>query len=234
MVLGVSGGPIWFDRSLHVALVAYPAARDAGEMTTTSTRLRRRGIRLEYVTIGWNLIEAGIALTAGFAAGSIALVGFGFDSMIEVVAASVVVWQLRHEISGGADDEERERRALRLIAVTFFTLSAYVASEAVRNLVTGEPAATSTVGIVLASVSLVVMPSLAWLKRRTGQQLQSRTLVADSAETFLCAWLSAILLVGLALNATVGWWWADPLAALVIAWLALREGLEAWRGETCC
>jgi len=196
----------------------------------TDVTLRRRGLWLEYLTIGWNLIEAVIAIAAGVAAGSIALVGFGFDSTIEVVAASVVVWQFRAELRGGVD-EERERRALRLIAVTFFVLAAYVSFEAVRDLLVGEAAATSTVGIVLAAVSLAVMPSLAWLKRRTGNQLGSKTLVADSAETFLCAWLSAILLVGLILNATVGWWWADPIAALGIAWLALREGLEAWRDE---
>lgn len=196
----------------------------------TDVALRRRGLWLEYLTIGWNLIEAVIAIAAGLAAGSIALVGFGFDSTIEVVAASVVVWQFRAELRGGVD-EQRERRALRLIAVTFFVLAVYVSFEAVRDLLVGEVAATSTVGIVLAAVSLVVMPVLAWLKRRTGIQLGSRTLVADSAETFLCAWLSAVLLVGLVLNATVGWWWADPIAALIIAWLALREGLEAWQDE---
>jgi divalent metal cation (Fe/Co/Zn/Cd) transporter len=185
---------------------------------------------LEYLTIGWNVIEAAVAVAAGIAAGSIALVGFGFDSTIEVVAASVVVWQLRAELRGGVDDD-RERRALKLIAVTFFVLAGYVTVEAIRDLLTGEQAATSTVGIVLAAVSLAVMPTLAWMKRQTGIRLESKTLVADSAETLLCAWLSAILLAGLVLNATVGWWWADPLAGLGIAWLALREGVEAWRGE---
>ena len=192
--------------------------------------LRRRGLVLEYLTIGWNVIEAAVAVAAGVAAGSIALVGFGFDSTIEVVAASVVVWQFRAELRGGVD-EDRERRALRLIAVTFFVLAGYVTVEAIRDLFTGEQAGTSTVGIVLASVSLAVMPTLAWLKRRTGIRLGSKTLVADSAETFLCAWMSAILLAGLVLNATVGWWWADPIAGLGIAWLAVREGGEAWRGE---
>lgn len=192
--------------------------------------LRRRGLWLEYLTIGWNVIEAVVAVGAGMAASSIALVGFGFDSMIEVVAASVVVWQFRAELRGGVDDD-RERRALKLIAVTFFVLAAYVTFEAVRDLLVAEEAEPSMVGIVLASLSLVVMPALAWLKLRTGRQLNSRTLVADSAETFLCAWLSAILLAGLVLNATVGWWWADPAAALGIAWLAVREGVEAWRGE---
>jgi divalent metal cation (Fe/Co/Zn/Cd) transporter len=192
--------------------------------------LRRRGLVLEYLTIGWNVIEAVVAVTAGIAAGSIALVGFGFDSTIEVVAASVVVWQFRAELRGGVD-EERERRALKLIAATFFVLAAYVTVEAIRDLLTGERAEMSTVGIVLAAVSLAVMPTLAWLKRQTGIRLESRTLVADAAETFLCAWLSAILLAGLVLNATVGWWWADPVAGLGIAWLAVNEGVEAWRAE---
>ena len=192
--------------------------------------LRRRGLWLEYVTIGWNVIEGVVAVGAGLATTSIALVGFGFDSMIEVAAASVVVWQFRAELRGGVD-EDRERRALKMIAVTFLLLAGYVTFEAVRNLLTAEVAEPSMVGIVLASVSLGVMPVLAWLKLRTGRRLNSRTLVADSAETFLCAWLSAILLAGLVLNATVGWWWADPIAALGIAWLAVREGTEAWRGE---
>lgn len=192
--------------------------------------LRRRGLLLEYLTIGWNVIEGVVAVTAGLAAGSIALVGFGFDSTIEVVAASVVVWQFRAELRGGID-EEREQLALKVIAVTFFVLAAYVIVEAVRDLVVAEAAKPSKIGIVLAAVSLAVMPTLAWLKRRTGRQLASRTLVADSVETFLCAWLSAILLAGLILNATVGWWWADPVAALGIAGLATREGIEAWRGE---
>jgi divalent metal cation (Fe/Co/Zn/Cd) transporter len=193
----------------------------------TTAPLRQRAIRLEYLTITWNVIEAVVAVTSGIIAGSIALVGFGFDSSIEAFAASVVLWQFR----GGAD-EEREQRALRIIAVTFFVLAAYITVESLRDLfLAHEQAGTSAVGIVLAVVSLIVMPTLAWGKRRTGQQLNSATLIADSAETFLCAWLSAILLVGLVLNATVGWWWADPIAALGIAALAIREGLEAWRGD---
>nr|MBA3630722.1 cation transporter [Actinomycetota bacterium] len=163
---------------------------------------------------------------AGFLAGSIALVGFGFDSMIEAFAASVVVWQLK-----GSSSEEREHRALRMIAVTFFVLAAYVTLESVRDLLSHEEPSQSTVGIVLAIVSLIVMPTLGWLKRKTGEAMNSRVLIADSAETFLCSWLSGILLLGLVLNATVGWWWADPVAALGIAWLALREGREAWSGE---
>jgi divalent metal cation (Fe/Co/Zn/Cd) transporter len=196
----------------------------------TRTTLGRRGLRLEYLTIGWNVVEAAVAIGAGLAAGSIALVGFGFDSTIEVAAAAVVVWQLRGELRGEID-EDRERRALKLIAVTFFVLAAYVTFEAARTLITRDVPDTSTVGIVLAAVSLAVMPTLAWLKRRTALRMGSRTLLADSAETFLCAWLSAILLGGLVLNSTVGWWWADPLAALGIAYLAVREGAEAWQGD---
>ncbi|MGH2382237.1 MAG: cation transporter [Candidatus Limnocylindria bacterium] len=194
--------------------------------------LRRQGLRLEYLTIGWNVIEGIVAIAAGIAAGSIALVGFGFDSSIEVFAATVVVWHFRAEERGGVD-EAQERRALRLIAVTFFVLAAYVTVEAARDLVIGAEPETSRVGIIMACLSLVVMPTLALAKRRIGRQLGSATLVADSTETFLCSWLSAILLVGLVLNATVGWAWADPVAGLAIAWLALREGREAWRGDEC-
>jgi divalent metal cation (Fe/Co/Zn/Cd) transporter len=141
-----------------------------------------------------------------------------------------VVWQFRAEVRGGVD-EEREQRALRMIAATFFLLAAYVAFEAIRTLINREAPDPSTVGVVLAAVSLAVMPTLAWLKRKTALQMGSKTLLADSAETFLCAWLSAILLAGLILNSTLGWWWADPIAALGIAYLATREGLEAWRGD---
>jgi divalent metal cation (Fe/Co/Zn/Cd) transporter len=193
--------------------------------TTGRSPLLNRGLRLEYLTISWNLVEAFVAVGFGLAAGSIALVGFGFDSLIEVFAASVVIWELR----GVAED--RERIALRLIAVSFFVLAGCVSFESVRDLVVQAEPSESTPGIVLAGVSLVVMPLLAWAKRRTGQALGSPTLVADAAETMLCSLLSLILLIGLVLNATVGWWWADPAAAIGIATLALREGVEAWPGE---
>ena len=190
-----------------------------------STKLRRLGLRLEYLTIGWNAVEAVVAVGSGIVAGSIALVGFGFDSLIEVFAASVVVWEFR------GLSEERERRALRLIAISFFVLTAYVIFESARDLLVRAEPRASIPGIVLALVSLTVMPLLARAKRKTGKALGSATLVADAAETMLCALLSAILLAGLVLNATLGWWWADPLAALGIASLALREGVEAWRGD---
>lgn len=186
----------------------------------------RRAVRLEWFTIAWNVVEAVVAIGAGVVAGSIALVGFGFDSSIESFAAGVVLWQLR-----GADDPARRERALKLIAVTFFLLAGYVTFESVRDLLTRTEPETSAVGIGLAIVSLIVMPALGFAKKRVADAMNSAVLRADAAETILCAWLSGILLVGLLLNATVGWWWADPLAALGIAWLAVREGREAWLGE---
>jgi divalent metal cation (Fe/Co/Zn/Cd) transporter len=192
--------------------------------TTRLDALRRRGLLLEYATISWNVLEAVIAVWAGLAANSIALIGFGLDSLIEVFAAGMVVWEFR----GVA--EERTARALRLIAISFFVLAAYVVVEAGRDLIVGSEAGESLPGVILAAVSLLFMPLLAFAKRRTGSAMNSRTLLADATETLLCSYLSAILLVGLLLNATVGWWWADPLAAIGIAYLALREGVEAWRG----
>jgi len=189
---------------------------------------RRLGIHLELLTVGWNAIEAVVAISAGIAAGSVALVAFGLDSVIEVSAALVVLWQFL-----GAP-EDRERRALRLIGACFFALAGYVTLSSLIDLATRSEPDASTVGIILTAVSLVVMPALAWAKRRAGQHMGSRTLVADSTQTQLCAYLSATTLAGLAANRAFGWWWADPLAALVIAAVAIREGREAWRGDTCC
>lgn len=189
---------------------------------------RRRAFRLEYLTISWNIVEGLVAIASGVAAGSIALVGFGFDSFIEVFAAAVVVWQLR------GVSKEREQRALKLVAASFFLLAAYVVIESGRDLIVGSRAGESTPGIAIASVSLLVMPLLARAKRRTAAAMGNATLKADAAETLLCTYLSAILLVGLALNAVLSWWWADSVAALGIAYLAVREGREAWRGEDCC
>ncbi len=190
---------------------------------TPAATLRRRALWAEYFTISWNVIEAVVAIGAGIVAASIALVGFGFDSSIEGFAAAVVIWQLR-----GGEDEGRERRAMKLIAITFFVLAAYVTVESVRNLVTSGEPEPSLVGIWLAAVSMVVMPTLGVIKKRLSTRMNNQVLRADAAETFLCAWLSVILLAGLVLNAWFGWWWADPLAALGIAALALREGKEAW------
>lgn len=188
----------------------------------TADPLARRALRLEYATIGWNTVEALVAVAAGVAAGSIALVGFGLDSSIEIFAAGVVVWRFRGTSPG------RESVALRLIGVSFLLLAAYVGGQSVVNLATGAVAEESVVGIVLTALSLVVMPVLAYGKSRTAEAMGSRVLEAEAAETWLCVWLSAIVLGGLALNAWLGWWWADPVAGLGITALAVREGREAW------
>ncbi|QCU77527.1 cobalt transporter [Citricoccus sp. SGAir0253] len=191
--------------------------------------LRRRIRWIVAATISYNVVEAVVALAAGAVASSSALIGFGLDSVVEVLSAAAVAWQF-----AGADPERRERTALRLIAVSFLGLAAFVAVDAVRTLLGAAEPEHSPVGIALAAVSLVVMPALSWLERRTGRELGSASAVADSRQTLLCAYLSAVLLLGLLLNSLAGWTWADPLAALVIAGFAVREGLEAWRGETCC
>ena len=188
-------------------------------------RLRRRGFWLEYASMTWMTAEAAVAVTAGVLASSIALVGFGLDSVIEFSAAAIVVWQLR----GGG--EERETRAVRLIGVTFFALALYLTVEGIRDLVTHARPGQSAAGLAVAGAALIVMPGLAVAKRRTGQALGNRTLIADSAETAFCAFTSAATLLGVGLNTWLGWWQADPAAALIIAALALREGIEAWAGE---
>ncbi|WP_435744167.1 cation transporter [Nocardioides sp. SYSU DS0663] len=197
--------------------------------TTDRARLGRRAQLLAASSVAYNLVEAVIAIAAGVAAGSVALVGFGLDSTVEVSSGLIILWQFRHRLP-----ESREQQALRLMAWSFFALAAYVGFESARALVTGADPDTSRVGIALATASLVVMPLLSWAQRRTGRQLGSNAVVADSTQTLLCTYLSAVLLVGLVLNATLGWSWADPLAGLVIAAVAVREGLEAWRGEGCC
>lgn len=194
----------------------------------------RRAIRLETATIAYNVAEGLIAVTAGLVAGSVALTGFGFDSAIEVAAATVVLTRLRAELRGGHVDEDKERRALRFIAVTFFVLAAYVVSEGVRDLVTDSRPDTSWVGIALTGASIVIMPLLAWAKRRAGQDLGSALVIADAAETRLCAWLSVSTFVGLVAFATFEATWIDPVAGFVIAYFAIREGREAWEGELVC
>lgn len=178
--------------------------------------------------MSYNAIEAIVAIAAGAAASSIALIGFGLDSVVEMSTGLIIVWQFRHRLP-----ETRERAALRAIALSFFALAAYVAFESARGLLTGSDSEASSVGMIIAAVSLVIMPVLSWAQRRTGRQLGSPTVVADSKQTLLCTYLSAVLLAGLLLNATLGWWWADPVVGLVIAALAVREGLEAWRGDAC-
>lgn len=189
----------------------------------------RNGRRLEYFTLGWNVTEAAVAITAGVIAGSIAMIGFGADSVIESLSSIVLLWHLRSPEA----DERRERLALRLVGVCFLILAAYVAFDAVHSLIRRESPDASIVGIGLAIVSLIVMPLLARAKRRVAARLGSAALKADSRQTDLCAWLSAILLVGLALNAAFGWWWADPVAALVMVPIIIREGTQALRGEVC-
>jgi divalent metal cation (Fe/Co/Zn/Cd) transporter len=190
-------------------------------------RLRRRGFRLEYATMAWMVAEAGVAITAGLVAASIALVGFGLDSVIELFSAAIVIWQLRGEIAG----QDRETRAVRLIGVTFFALAAYLTVDSIRDLATQARPGQSVPGLAVTAAALIVMPALAMAKRRTGQALGNRTLVADSAETAFCVFTSAAALLGVGLNAWLGWWWADPAAALLIAALAVREGIECWQQE---
>jgi len=191
--------------------------------------LRRRIRLLVAATITYNVVEAIVAISAGTVAGSIALVGFGLDSVIEVSSAAAVAWQF-----SAHDPERREQVALRVIAGSFFALAAYVTVEALRTLVTGSEPERSTVGIVLVAVSVVVMPFLSWAQRRAGRGLGSASAVADSRQTLLCTYLSAGVLVGLVLNAALGWWWADPVVALGLAVVAVREGREALHGQTCC
>jgi divalent metal cation (Fe/Co/Zn/Cd) transporter len=193
---------------------------DAGQ----AARLRRRGFWLEYASMAWMTAEAAIAITAGVIASSLALTGFGLDSVIEFFAAAIVVWQLR----GAGEGQDRETRAVRLIGVTFFALAAYLTVEGIRDLAGHTRPEQSIPGLAVAAAALVVMPLLAVAKHRTGRALGNQTLIADAAESALCALTSAAALLGASLNAWLGWWWADPAAGLVIAALAVREGLEAW------
>ena len=191
--------------------------------------LTRRVRLLVAATITYNVVEAVIALAEGTRVSSSALVGFGLDSTVEVASAAAVAWQF-----SARDPETREKAALRFIAFSFFALAAYVSVDAALSLAgVGEPQPT-TIGIALAAASLVIMPALSLTQRRAGRELNSRSAVADSKQTLLCAYLSAVLLAGLVLHSVLGWTWADPVAALGIAALAVREGLEAWRGDPCC
>ena len=207
--------------------VDHPAAigADANRRQVLTRRIRL----LVAGTISYNVVEAAVALAAGAQASSTALIGFGLDSVIEVSSAAAVAWQFSRP-----DHEAREKAALRIIALSFFALAAYVSVESVRALVGLAEPRPSIVGIVLAAVSLLVMPLLSWAQRRAGRELGSRSAVADSQQTLLCSYLSAVLLVGLGLNSLFGWSWADPIAGLVIAAVAVREGLEAWKGRNCC
>jgi divalent metal cation (Fe/Co/Zn/Cd) transporter len=191
--------------------------------------LQRRVRLLVGATITYNLVEGAVAITAGTAASSAALLGFGLDSFVEVTSAAAVAWQF-----AARDPEIREQTALRVIACSFFALAAYVTFDAARALLGVGEAEHSTPGLVLAALSLATMPLLSYAQRRAGRELGSASAVADSKQTLLCTYLSAVLLVGLALNSLLGWSWADPIAALVIAAVAVKEGREAWRGDACC
>ncbi len=190
----------------------------------------RAGRRLEYFTLGWNLTEAAVAVSAGLFAGSIALIGFGIDSLIESLSGGILLWRLQ----ATGTDPRRERLAHRLVGISFFVLALYVAFEAGKSLLRREEPDTSVVGIVLSIVSLIVMPLLARAKRRVAVKIDSRALHADSRQTDICAYLSAILLGGLLLNALFGWWWADPIAALCMLPMIIREGMEAVRDRSSC
>lgn len=203
-------------------------------MSAVATPMRRaqlqRRIRLLVAaTISYNIVEAAVALTEGARVSSAALVGFGLDSLVEVSSAAAIAWQFTAK-----DPEAREKTALRIVAFSFFALAIYVTVDSILALIGLQEPRHSPVGIGLAAVSLAVMPVLSLAQRRAGRELGSLSAVADSKQTLLCTYLSAVLLAGLLLNALAGWWWADPIAALVIAGVAAREGRQAWSGETCC
>jgi divalent metal cation (Fe/Co/Zn/Cd) transporter len=200
--------------------------------TTNVDRRAQLAVRAQLLagaSVAYNVIEAILAISWGRAADSAALVGFGLDSTVEVASGLVILWQFRHQVP-----ESREHTARRLIAVSFFALAAYVTVDSLTALATGQRPDASSLGIALAATSLAIMPLLSWAQRRTGRELGSGSVVADSTQTLLCTYLSAVLLLGLLANAFLGWWWLDAVAALVIAAVALREGLENWQGEDCC
>jgi divalent metal cation (Fe/Co/Zn/Cd) transporter len=192
----------------------------------------QRGIYLEYLTIAWNILEATVAVVRGVVAGSIALVGFGIDSFIETSSGGILLWRLRAE-HRGANVEQVERKALKLVGLSFLALAAYVAVDSIRTLLERQHPERSLVGIGVAVLSIVVMPWLAHQKRKTAGKLNSAALDADSRQSSLCAYLSCILLGGLALNAMLGWWWADAVAALLMVPIIAKEGLKGLRGESC-
>lgn len=201
-----------------------------GVLTGDRTRVLQRRVRLIVgAVIVYNVVEAATAITAGALASSTALVGFGLDSIVEVTSALAITWQYSHHTPS-----DRERRALRIVAYSFFALAAYVSVDAALSLIGNREAAHSSLGIGLAALSLIVMPIASMAERRTGEELGSASVVADSKQLLLCSYLSAVLLAGLVINSTLGWSWADPVAALFIAGLAVREGRNALRGDVCC
>lgn len=214
-------------------------------MTTIATAvepgrsaLLRRALRLEYLTVGWNVVEGLVAIAAGLAAGSVALIGFGVDSFVESASGSVMIWRLLAERNAAEDDEERvervERRAQKLVAGSLVLLAAYIAWGSITSLLAGERPQSSAVGIGLAVASLLAMWLLAREKRRVGIALGSRAMTADAFQTNACFWLSVVLLIGIGANALLGWWWADPIAALAMTVFIAKEAREAWRGDDDC
>lgn len=212
-----------------MSAVGLPSPRLRAQLSPARRATLQRRIRwIVAATIAYNVVEAVIALSAGTVASSAALVGFGLDSIVEVLSAAAVAWQF-----SSPDPHRRERAALRIIALSFFGLAAFVSVDAARSLLGFAEVQHSTVGIVLAAVSVVIMPAFSLFERRTGKELGSASAVADSKQTLICSYLSAAVLIGLVLNSTLGWAWADAVAALVIAGFAVREGVEAWRGDAC-
>ena len=203
------------------------------EVALNRQAVAERGKRLEYFTIAWNCLEGLVALIAGGLAGSISLVGFGIDSFIEVTSGATLLWRMTVD----AEEQTRERNerlSLRIVGTCFLALSAYVGYESLADLISTRAPEHSIPGIILACVSLVVMPILSRAKKRVGKELSSAAMTADAKQTDFCVYLSAILLAGLLLNATLGWWWADPVAALAMVPIIAKEGIEALRGDTCC
>lgn len=201
-------------------------------MSTTRTALVQRGLALNYLTIAYNVVEAVVAIAAGVVAGSVALLGFGLDSVIEVTASGAAQWRLRADLDM-ARRERAERTTLRIIGWSFLALAAYVVFDSVSALLRREPPERSVVGLVLLALSAIVMPVLARAKRRVARAMTSRALEADATQTSLCAYLSVIALAGVALNATLGWWWADPVAAIAMVPIIAKEGLEGVRARGC-
>jgi divalent metal cation (Fe/Co/Zn/Cd) transporter len=199
-------------------------------------RLLDSALRLEYLTVGWNVVEGCIAVAAALAAGSVALLGFGIDSFVESASGLVLTWRLLAErrAQDPRSIEQLDRRAHQFVGISLFALAAYITFEAATSLIGREVPERSTVGIVLTTISIAVMLWLGRAKRRAAAALNSRAMAADAFQTTACWWLSVAALCGLGLNAMLGWWWADPVAALVMAALIVREGREAWRGEGCC
>jgi len=199
--------------------------------------LVRQALQLEYLTVGWNVVEGVVAVIAAIAAGSVAILGFGIDSFVECASALVMIWRLRAERDDRMSSHrlaEVEHRAQRLVAGSLLLLAAYVAFDAIRTLWTADRPSFSPVGVALLSLSIVVMLWLARAKRRVARALDSAAMEADAFQTTACWWLSVAALVGVGLNGAFGWWWADPIAALVIAGLIVREGRDAWQGRACC